>query len=220
MSVFQKYRWRLLIALGALLSGLAYVFLIEGFLAITKPVQSDVLVIESWFPENLAVLDAAEVIRQGNYRHILCVALDEPSSRGSSGLPVAERTARRLIGLGTDPQIIRVLNIPFENSKRTYTLAAAARDWLKKELPETRAINLFSINVHARKSHILFLKAFPPDYTIGIIASKIPPYPYSRWWLSPKGIYVTVRNTFGYLYAVGFFPPSSTQPVQAARWSR
>lgn len=216
MSVFRKYQWRLLIALGTLLSGLAYILFIEGFLAVTKPVHSDVLVVESWFPENLAVIDAAEVIRQGHYRHVLCVALDEPASRGSSGLPVAERTARRLISLGADPQIIRVLNIPYVANKRTYTLAAAARDWLKGELPETRSINLFSINVHARKSLTLFRKAFPPDYTIGIIASNVPHYPYSRWWLSRRGIYVTVRNTFGYLYAVGFFPPSSAQPVQAA----
>ena len=52
-----------------------------------------------------------------------------------------------------------------------------------------------------------------PRVHVGIIAGEAPPYPFGRWWLSARGIYITLRNTAGYLYALAFRVPEKNGPA-------
>ncbi len=199
----RRPRWLCRVLIASLsIAGLAYLLLIEGFLCKTSPVAGELLVVESWFAEKDAMLDAANIIIEKPYRQVLCVAMVD----GQQPTP-AERAARRLAGLGVNHASVHVLDVPRTPHDRTYACAVAVREWLARQAPDIRSLDVFTINVHARKSHVLFKKAFPPGSTIGIIPSQVRGYPFSFWWLSPRGIYVTVRNTLGYLYAMAFTPP-------------
>ena len=193
--------WRRLVALAVFAVGLAYVILIHDFLAITRPVGGEVLVVESWFAESSAMDDAAKAAQHGHYRYVVCVALLE-----SPGQPKAEtdahRAAGRLVALGVDPKLIDIVDVPAVASDRTYACAVAVRAYLQKLPAPIRSIDIFTVGIHARKSHLLYRKALPPALAVGIIAGTETAYPVAHWWISPRGVYLMLRNTAGYLYAL------------------
>jgi hypothetical protein len=65
-------------------------------------------------------------------------------------------------------------------------------------------VDVFTGSIHARKSMLLFQRALQPDVRVGVIAGHKTGFCPARWWLSPAGIYLIVRNTAGYLYAVAY----------------
>ena len=197
----SRLRWWLS---GALLAGLAaYLLLIRDFLSLTRPVPAEVLILEAWFPQSPTMLDAADFIRRGHYRQVLCVAIDE----SGGGVPSAKLAAQRLSELGVDPGLIQVLVVPYQSRHKTYSSAVAARDWLRHDRPGLRSVDVFTIGAHARKTLVFYRKAFPPEIAVGIVAGKVTTnYPFSLWWLSRRGIFVIVRNTIGYVYALAYSP--------------
>ena len=73
-------------------------------------------------------------------------------------------------------------------------------------MPDVRAIDVFSIGVHARKSQVLFRKAFGPEVRVGIIVGTESAYDGGRWWSTRAGWYIVLRNTLGYFYALTLDP--------------
>ena len=203
--------WAMVPAL--LLGGLlVYVAKIHDFLAISRPVHSDILVVEGWFPKTSAIPDASDVIRRGHYRSVVCVAIDLTPIRTSRSASDARQTALRLIALGVDARLIWVLDVPNPAFTRTFHCGLAVRDWLHRRDPTATSIDLFSVGIHARKSQIFYQKALGQSVRVGIIAGSESAYPVAHWWRSRHGIYLMVRNTIGYLYARAYFP---TQPLPA-----
>jgi hypothetical protein len=195
---------------GAFFCGLlAYLFMIHDFLAVSRPVHGQVLVVESWFYPAPTMRDAAEAIRKGNYEHVICVAVDDGASSGRRGASNAELAVQRLASMGVDTRRLSALPLMDTKQDRTYSCAVAVKEWLHENRPGTRTIDVFTVGVHARKSWVLYRKALAPDVAVGIIAGTEQPYPFSCWWLSRRGVYVTLRNTAGYLYAVSFSPPKT-----------
>jgi len=181
---------------------LFYILSIHDFLAVNRPLNGQVLVVEGWFPQVPGMKDAAQAIQRGNYRSVLCVAVDLPDAHASQALPSSQRAANRLIQLGVDAKLIHVLSVPAVNRDRTYQCALAVRAWLQEQQPDAVAIDVFTAGIHARKSQILYQKALSPGVNVGVIAATESAYPFTHWWLSRHGIYLIVRNTIGYFYAL------------------
>jgi len=76
------------------------------------------------------------------------------------------------------------------------------REWLARSKTETTGVNVFTLGAHARKSVVLFERALGAGTRVGVIAGTDDSYNAHRWWLSATGIYVIMRKTAGYLYAV------------------
>jgi hypothetical protein len=201
-SPLRIRRWPKLLTLFGVLACafVAYVMLIHDFLAVNRPVQADVLVVEAWISDDRTLVqNAADVIRGGNYRTVFCVATEAPQVDDDHGGSESEHLAASLIKLGVDSEIVHAL-APQAARDRTYSGALAIRSRLRNT--QVRSINVFTSGVHARKSWILYQKALPPDVSVGIISGKHSIYPVPHWWRSGRGIYLIVRNTFGYLYAL------------------
>lgn len=62
--------------------------------------------------------------------------------------------------------------------------------------------DVFSQWVHARKSQVLYQKALGPAVQVGVISAKDKRFTHKHWWLSPRGIYLVVIYTVGYLDAL------------------
>jgi uncharacterized SAM-binding protein YcdF (DUF218 family) len=64
-------------------------------------------------------------------------------------------------------------------------------------LPER--FDLFTSDVHARRSRLVFEKVFP-DAEIGIIALPNPTYEHDNWFKSSSGMKNTIFEIIAYLY--------------------
>lgn len=179
---------------------IAFMFCIHNFLAITKPVSGQVLIVESWFANRpTAMREVAGHFAKGHYQLVLFVG---GTKSGPAGKSSAELAADCLAGLGLDRKFIQVAAETDVEFNRTFGSARTARSWITRERPEVRAVDVVTLGVHARKSLILFQKVFAPERTVGIIALTETAYPPNQWWTTRTGWYLVLRNTAGYFQAL------------------
>ena len=88
---------------------------------------------------------------------------------------------------------------------RTYGSAVALRQWFAKHDVRVRSINVMTEDVHARRTRLLFQKAFRGKIRVGIIAAPDPDYDANHWWRSSEGFRRVVGETIAYLYARALF---------------
>lgn len=174
----------------------------HGFLAINAPVQANILVVEGWAWESAAMQEAAQEFHRGGYDLVVSVGI-RSSARESGPMQgnSAESAAKRLKEFGLDDRAIEVLGVSNIDRHRTYASALAVKHWLADAKVHVVGINVFTLGAHARKSLVLFKRAFGRGVPIGVISGTEDSYDPQRWWLSMKGIYTVLRKTLGYLYA-------------------
>jgi len=186
------------------IAALALVYSTERFLSVTEPVDSDVLVVEAWFWDRPGLQDAVQSFQQGNYQVMLVVGgTDSPQSEAPSS---AELAGERLLQLGMESSKLVLISIPNLTVHRTYRSAVAVREWLREKRPNCRAVNVFTLGVHARKSRVMFRKALGPDMGVGIYACSETGYRRAIWCFSKRGLYIIPRNLVGYFYALLYRP--------------
>lgn len=187
---------------AVLLAVIVFIFTIHDFLAMNDPVQANVLVVEGWIWESAAMKDAAKEFNRGGYDLVVTVGT---LPRWQEGEPLEENAAAhaadQLRKLGVNDQAIQILAVPNIDRHRTYTSALAVKRWLLNSHIHVVGINVFTLGAHARKSLVLFQRAFGERTPIGVIAGIEDSYDPERWWLSVRGIYTVLRKAIGYLYA-------------------
>ena len=91
---------------------------------------------------------------------------------------------------------------------RTYGSAVALRNWFRDHNMAVSGIDVVTEDLHARRTRLLFQKAFGKDVQIGVIAVANVDYPASRWWHYSEGLKDVVSELAAYLYArLVFLPP-------------
>jgi hypothetical protein len=197
----------LIAALG--LSSLVYVTAsIHSFLAVTKPVAADVLIVESWLPD-YAMRGAVEEFRRGGYEYIITTGRTLPDlwleSKYRTG---AEFAAANLVALGLTTNMIVPLSPADDIRDRTYLSALAVEKWLEAGHPAIRAVNVYTLGLHARRTRLLFRKAMGNKVKVGILAHPDTGYDPKHWWSSSHGFRKVADEGIAYLYArVLFHPP-------------
>ena len=171
---------------------------LDRWLSVTEPVPASVLIVESWFCNRSSFHEAAKEISKEAYNTVLVVG--GVRSQGEESPYYPDLAVEKLTHFGVEPGRLTVLYDPAVRRHRTYTSAVTARDWLTVNQPELSAVNVFSIGVHARKSRVLFRKAFGENVEVGIIASTETAYPAPWWFVSMTGVRLVSRNVFGLLY--------------------
>lgn len=194
----KRNRW-IIVVLAAVV---VFVSTVHDFLAINDPVQANVLVVEGWVWNSAAMQEAAEEFNRGKYDVVVTVGVlsGEPGSQPMED-NAAAHAADQLRKLGVNGQSIQVLAVPNIDRHRTYASALAVKHWLAGSKVNVVGINVVTLGAHARKSLVLFKRAFGERIPIGVIAGTEDSYDPERWWLSVKGIYTVLRKTIGYLYA-------------------
>jgi uncharacterized SAM-binding protein YcdF (DUF218 family) len=94
---------------------------------------------------------------------------------------------------------------------RTYVSAVALRDWFRQRGPAPAALNVVTTDVHARRTRLLFEKAFGAGTRIGIIAVPDDRFDGVRWWRTSEGVRTVFSESLGYFYARVFFVISDDQ---------
>ncbi len=180
-----------------------FVVSIHNFLAISRPVEAEILIVEGWLWDRPALDEAVQYYKEGHCRYILTVGTVVTEKESPIvGKSFADLAASRLHDYGIETGAIIPITFVEGASGRTVQSAQETLNWIKQEMPESTSINVMTLGVHARKSWIIFRKSFGLEYCVGIIAGTESSYKVTRWWTSRRGIYLVLRNTMGYLYAL------------------
>jgi hypothetical protein len=195
----------LVVFLGLLTSGTVFITQIHAFLAENKPLPSaEILVVEGWLTDE-ALEKSIEEFRQGDYQ--LLITTGVPLERGSylsEYRTFAELAAATLVAMGFDRE--KIVSVPAPKTLRNRTLisAIAVKDWLERQGKNYRRLNLYSDDVHTRRSRSIYAKVFAPRVEVGSIAASTPSYNPQTWWRESEGVRRIISETIAYIYAALF----------------
>ncbi len=182
----------LLIGLGAT---------VRPWLAVQAPIQAEVLVVEGWLTDKGLEAAIAE-FKRGHYQKLLTTG--GPVAQGfylAEYKTYADLSAATLVKLGLNPDQLAAVPAPYVTRNRTYTSAMAVRHWLETTGQSFRRINLYSYDVHARRSWIIFQKALAPQIQVGVLALPPEDYDGDRWWISSAGTKTIFFELIAWVYA-------------------
>lgn len=200
--------WLLLLLAGWLLA-IGSVRKVYSFLAVTDPVAGGALVIEGWAPD-YALAEVVTEFRRHHYTRVYVVGV--PLERGaplSEYKTYAELGANTLLKLGLDRDSVQAVPTPAVRQDRTYASALVLKQWLQEHNAMPVEFNLISLGPHARRSRLLFEKAFGRDARVGIIALENQDYDPGHWWKSSQGVRTVMDEIIAYGYARLLFYPGN-----------
>lgn len=213
----RRERWCLTIRgrlfVAATILGLACLVIWSAFpfLSCQAPIdEADVLVVEGWL-QPYSMGDAAQVFQRGHYRIILtCGDITGDGWDRTPPYTFADRAAASLQKLGLGDHVVAVPTYQ-QRKDRTYHSALAVRAWLSAHGGPVRALNVVTMGPHARRSRLLFQKAFGDDTRIGVIALDDRDYDPAHWWRTSEGVREILGEAITYLYARLFFWPGEAE---------
>lgn len=181
---------------------------VHAFLALTHVVNGDALVIEGWISDD-ELVQALDLAKRGYYRVI--VTTGGPLAQGvflSEHKTYAQLSLASLQKIGTDLPVIAVAS-PEVRKDRTYASALAVKSWLSEQYTDVHSFDVVTAGPYARRTLLLYRKAFGSDYTVGIIALPVADYDASSWWTSSAGVRTVIGEAIAWVYAAFFFSPSA-----------
>jgi len=184
----HRRRKRIYAVLGfAALLLVLFILFVHPFLAVTRRVDADILVVEGWIPDYMFPAVARE-FREKPYRFLLVSGLQNDPEATSGTDPDFAHAAAELKKLGVPAQEVIECPAPFVRWLRTSKTARAVRakaDTLK--LGE-KGVNVITAGPHARETWVAYEHAFGKVVPVGIISVPKIDYPANRWWLSRRGL--------------------------------
>src|SRR6266446_6906774 len=194
-TLTRKERWgfswrgRLILALLGFSTAVLLLLNVQPFLAETHRVNTNVLVVEGWIHE-YATQAAVEEFRRGSYQRVFTTG---GPVEGSGGY-INDYHTNASIGAG----LLKKYGLPDESLQmvpsrvmdrdRTHGSAVALRNWFREHNMPVRSINVVTEDVHARRTCLLFEKAFGHDVAVGVIAVPSPDYDSRHWWRYSAGV--------------------------------
>jgi len=207
----RRSRWGLtrrgwLISGSVLLAAsIVIVLCIQPFLAVTQPVSSEVLVVEGWVADYV-LEESARKVESRDYS--MAYVTGGPLELGaplSEYKTYAALSAAVLVSLGLPTYQVQAVPAPKVRRDRTFTSALALRTWFEKHDRLPSSFNVITAGAHARRTRLLFEKAFGDTCEIGVISVEDESYDPDRWWAYSAGVRGVVGETVAYLYARLFF---------------
>jgi hypothetical protein len=200
MWVLTLQGW--LVTLGAVAALILFlVTRIYSFLALNSPIKADVLVVEGWMPD-YAIKSAISEFERGGYQKLITTG--SPIIHGyyiAQYKNFAEVSAATLIALGLEPDKVLAVPVPEVARNRTLASAIALRQWIADSNLNIESINLYSLDVHARRSWLILKQVLSPDIKVGVIAAEPISYDPKKWWSYSSGVRTVISETIAYIYA-------------------
>jgi hypothetical protein len=204
----RRERWGLSLRGWLAVTGVAaclmvvFVFGAYPFLAVTdREPPSEYLIVEGWAPVDI-LRDACVEFKQGGYQKILvsgCLVFDEWAA--DTGATYADWGASKLCKLGIPANLVQPIPCFVKKRDRTYGAALAVKQWMDAHGIKQNQINVVTEGSHARRSRLLFQKAFGVEARVGVIAFDDPQFDPEHWWRTSEGVREVLGESIAYLYA-------------------
>jgi uncharacterized SAM-binding protein YcdF (DUF218 family) len=209
--VTRKERWGLsgrgwlLVASASLLAAYFMFLNVYPFLAVTHRVNTKILVVEGWIP-GYAIHEAANEFKVGSYQRVFTTGGPVVGNGGYindyyTSASVGEEALKKL---GLPSESLQMIPSRVMDRDRTYSSAVALRNWFRDHNMPVRSFNILTQDVHARRTRLLYQKAFGKGVAIGIIAVPSPDYDSTHWWRYSEGVQEVVTEGGAYIYAKFF----------------
>ena len=220
--ISRRERWGLTLR-GWLLAGAlavaaaaGFLFGVYPFLAINDRTSSEFLVVEGWIDDH-AIHAARNEFGSGAYREIFTTGgpVHGIGAYLNDYSTAASITASRLKRDGLPAEHVHMAPSRVVTRDRTYSSAVALRDWLHAQHLAVTKLDVLTEDVHARRTRLLFQKAFGPTVTVGVISVPNPDYNPKRWWRYSEGVRDVLSESISYLYARFLFFPAASEPAPA-----
>jgi uncharacterized SAM-binding protein YcdF (DUF218 family) len=172
-----------------------------SFLAVTDRVDGTFLVVESWMPD-YAMEEVVEEFKAHRYERILTTGgpLEEGSYfSGYTNYPLL--ACATLESLGIKPEKLEAVPAPEVARNRTYASALALKAWFQEHQVPVKAFNVVTLGPHARRTRLLFQRAFGGEAKVGVMAIQDRTYDPPGWWKSVEGFEAVMSELVAYLYA-------------------
>lgn len=199
--------WLLLVVCLAVIF-LVWVRTIHHFLAVNKPVDTHIRIIEGYVPD-FVLSNLAKEAKNNQELLLICAGL--PIEKSTFCEPYdnqAEYNAAALLYFGADSVQVISVPAPFTNKDRTYTTALAAMEKLREKGYISGKINIVCFGTHARRSWYIYRKTFKNDWKVGVCSYSNNTYSPELWWHTSEGARDVVYEMFAYLYCLLFFHTS------------
>lgn len=187
--------------------------MMHSFLAAIEPVPARVLVVEGWVPDYALEKAKAEFERSHYIRLYVTGGPLQTGGHLSQYRTYAEIGVATLIRMGMREDTLEPVPAPPTDKDRTYISALTLRNRLRQHDTNVRNINVVSMGAHARRTRLLFQKAFGTDSQVGVIAVEDRDYDPSRWWQYSQGVRTVIGELVAYTYARAVFPFVQSDPV-------
>lgn len=172
----------------------------QSFLALNSPIPAKILVVEGWLPD-YALQQALNEFNDGSYQKLVTTGGSLPlGSYLTEYQNYATLAAATLQKLGLKSENLVVVPAPQVIKDRTLASAIALQKWLTDSRTDITAIDVFTLDVHARRSWLLFKQALP-NIQIGVIATQNLDYDPHQWWRSSAGVRTVLCEAIAYIYA-------------------
>ena len=183
------------------LTGLIAITQIHSFLAVSQPVKAQALIVEGW-TDDLVIEGAIAEFNRGNYQLLLTTG--GPIAKGyylAQYKTLAELAAVTLIALKFPSDRIVAIPTPPVKTDRTAASAKAVKEWISRNKIDIRAVNIYSYDVHSRRSWLIFKTILEPEIKVGVIAHPAMDYDPKKWFNSSAGVRSIISEIIAYLYA-------------------
>jgi uncharacterized SAM-binding protein YcdF (DUF218 family) len=189
---------------------------IQPFLAGSHRVNSRVLVMEGWV-QDFAARAAAQEFAQTVAPAIYTTGgpIIGTDGRTNDLNTYANIGAIALQKAGLPASAVQMVPSHESGRDRTYSSALALRAWFKTVGIKVGSFNVITEDAHARRTWLLFQKAFGPEVSVGVIAIPDPDYDPAHWWRYSEGVRVVLGETIAYVYAAFFFHPAPSPSAAA-----
>ena len=179
------------------------------FLAPTKPVKGEILVVEGWLPD-YALIEVKKRFEKEEYRLLVTTGGRIATGHHLSEYKTwASLTAARLNKLGIPlEKIISTSQSVINKKDRTYYSVLALSEKFKQDNLLVKSMDVVSLGVHARRTWFLYKKVFA-SASVGIIAIESKSYDPLKWWLYSAGVRGVISEMIAYLYVRLIFNPPS-----------
>ena len=202
--------WRgvLVAVVFALLAATLWLLNVQPFLAPTKRVNTNILVVEGWINAHAISVAVAE-FQSGHYAKIYTTGGPVAGNGGyiNDYNTSASVGANLLVQAGVPANLVQMVPSHVSGRDRTYSSALALREWFGTNGLAGRNFNVMTEDVHARRTRLLFQEAFGRATTIGIIAVSSPEYDPHHWWRYSEGVREVLGESIAYIYAKFLFWP-------------
>jgi hypothetical protein len=169
----------------------------EVFLSLTHRLPADILVVEGWIGP--AGIRAAGVeFEQRGYQYVVGAGGLADERWNEPRWSYAEGAGRELLQFGIAKDRIILAPAGDPERQRTYESAVAVRRALQVRGIQPRALNVFTLGAHARRSQLVFAKVLRTK--VGVVDWTPSGYQAVPWWRSSERAKDLLTETAGYLY--------------------
>jgi hypothetical protein len=171
----------------------------ESFFSLTHRLPAEVLLVEGWIGSD-GLRNAAVEFEQSGYQYIVATGGRTEDRRSPSNF--ADLAGQELIRLGVPKDRIIIAPTGEIARERTFESAAAAWRGLQFKGIHPKALNVFTLSVHARRSRFVYAKVYAPATQVGVIAWTPSDYKTAPWWRSSSRTKCFLKEIVKYPFEV------------------